>query len=228
MIENRFTTGTKRKNVTNTFIILSAGVGRRMGCYGPKCLLKHGGESLINRQIAVIKKIDTRADIILVVGFQARKVIAQKIPRVRVIENVRYDETNAGESLRLAMNAAIASNVYVLHGDLVLSKETLTFGKTAGLLVDDRKRIDKTEVGVVMNGSVITNLSFGLPLKWGQVAYFPAKHFLELSNVCNHTSSKNKSTFEIINTMIDRGVVFQAMVDKRGILKEIDSSKDLS
>lgn len=228
MIENRFTTVTKRKNVTNTFIILSAGAGRRMGCYGPKCLLKYNGESLINRQIATIKKIDTMADIILVVGFQARKVIAQKIPRVRVIENSRYDETNAGESLRLAINAALASNVYILHGDLVLSKETLTFGKTAGLLIDDKKRIGKTEVGVVINGSVITNLSFGLPTKWGQVAYFPAKHFWELSDVCNHTSSRNKATFEIINTMIDRGVVFQTVVDKKGLLKEIDSSKDLS
>jgi choline kinase len=85
-------------------IILAAGKGSRLnGTAGesPKCLVKAGGMTLIERQIRALHRsgID---DIAVVVGCQAdqvRKVCGQG---VTYVENVRYAQTNSMYSLWMA------------------------------------------------------------------------------------------------------------------------------
>ena len=85
-------------------IILAAGKGSRLnGTAGesPKCLVKVGGVSLVERQIDVLRGAGID-DIVIVVGCQADRVRQTCGQQVTYIENARYAQTNSLYSLWMA------------------------------------------------------------------------------------------------------------------------------
>ena len=85
-------------------IILAAGKGSRLnGTAGesPKCLVKVGGVSLVERQISVLRGAGIQ-DITIVIGCQAEQVRRVCGQSVTYIENARYAQTNSLYSLWMA------------------------------------------------------------------------------------------------------------------------------
>ena len=85
-------------------IILAAGKGSRLnGTIGdkPKCLLRVGGKTLVERQIDAFRRIGIE-DIVMVVGCQAEAVRQTCGQRITYIENTRFTQTNSLYSLWLA------------------------------------------------------------------------------------------------------------------------------
>jgi len=85
-------------------LILAAGKGARLnGTLGdkPKCLMRLGGRTLIERQIESLRSVGIE-DIVVVVGCQAEDVCRTCGPRVAYVENARYAQTNSLYSLWLA------------------------------------------------------------------------------------------------------------------------------
>lgn len=85
-------------------VILAAGKGSRLnGTAGesPKCLVKAGGITLIERQIRVLRAAGVE-DIVVVVGCQADRVRQVCGQPITYIENARYAQTNSLYSLWMA------------------------------------------------------------------------------------------------------------------------------
>jgi choline kinase len=85
-------------------IILAAGKGSRLnGTIGdkPKCLLRVGGRTLVERQIDALRSIGID-DIAVVLGCQADSVRRVCGPTIAYIENTRYAQTNSMYSLWMA------------------------------------------------------------------------------------------------------------------------------
>jgi choline kinase len=85
-------------------IILAAGKGSRLnGTIGdkPKCLLRVGGQTLIERQIATLRDVGID-DVVVVVGCQADHVRRTCGKRITYIENTRFAQTNSLYSLWMA------------------------------------------------------------------------------------------------------------------------------
>ena len=85
-------------------IILAAGKGSRLnGTAGesPKCLVKVGGETLIERQIRMLRRAGID-DIVVVVGCQAEQVRRACGQDITYVENSEYAQTNSMYSLWLA------------------------------------------------------------------------------------------------------------------------------
>ncbi|MGH9371348.1 MAG: NTP transferase domain-containing protein [Vicinamibacterales bacterium] len=85
-------------------IILAAGKGSRLnGTAGesPKCLVKLGGETLIERQIRVLRSAGVH-DIAVVTGCHAERVRHACGQGIAYIENTRYARTNSLYSLWMA------------------------------------------------------------------------------------------------------------------------------
>lgn len=85
-------------------IILAAGKGSRLnGTAGeaPKCLVRAGGVSLVERQIGLLREAGVD-DIVVVVGCQAERVRRACGNGVTYVENTRYAETNSMYSLWMA------------------------------------------------------------------------------------------------------------------------------
>jgi choline kinase len=124
-------------------IILAAGKGSRLnGTAGdkPKCLVKAGGLTLIERQIRILESAGID-DIAVVVGCQADRVKAVCGRNVRYVENRRYAETNSLYSLWMA-RALLYQGFVVLNCDVlfhpVLLDDLLTSRHENAVLVDYR------------------------------------------------------------------------------------------
>jgi len=85
-------------------IILAAGKGSRLnGTIGdkPKCLLRVGGKTLVERQIEALQAVGI-SDISVIVGCQAEAVRRTCGARITYVENSRFAQTNSLYSLWLA------------------------------------------------------------------------------------------------------------------------------
>ena len=109
-----------------TVIIPAAGMGNRMSTYGPKSLLTLDGHTtLIDRQIASVRRTFRKCEIILVVGFQAVKVMNNTPKDIIKIENENHEDTNVVRSIGMGLRAATTDKVLVIYGPRRVGKTTL-------------------------------------------------------------------------------------------------------
>jgi choline kinase len=107
-------------------IILAAGKGSRLnGTIGdkPKCLLRVGKTTLIERQIEVLRALGI-GDIVVVVGCDADRVRRTCGHRITYIENTRFAQTNSLYSLWLA-RPLLLDGFVVLNCDVLFHPQLL-------------------------------------------------------------------------------------------------------
>jgi choline kinase len=108
-------------------IILAAGKGSRLnGTIGdkPKCLLRVGGKTLIDRQIDALKAVGI-TDIVVVVGCQSEAVRRNCGARITYIENSRFAQTNSLYSLWLA-RPLLYDGFVVMNCDVLFHPQMLS------------------------------------------------------------------------------------------------------
>jgi choline kinase len=101
-------------------IILAAGRGSRLNGTAkeaPKCLVEVGGTTLVERQIAALRRAGIH-DITVVVGCQADRVRRACGHQVTYVENAQYAQTNSMYSLWLA-RPLLYEGFVVLNCDVV-------------------------------------------------------------------------------------------------------------
>jgi L-glutamine-phosphate cytidylyltransferase len=111
------------KNNKPKVILLVAGEGKRLRPYTldrPKCMVKIGGVSLIDRQLAVLKS-EGLTDIVMIGGYKADML---KREGIKLKINSRYYETNMVWTL-FSAGDELEGDVIVSYGDIVYSSEIL-------------------------------------------------------------------------------------------------------
>ena len=211
-------------------IIPAAGIGRRMKSYGPKPLIKIGNSTIIKNQISVLQTYIPNANIILVCGFKADRLMNETPSNILKIENERYKQTNVVRSIGMGLRAVTNSfPVMIVYGDLVFNSEAIKHIhlKKSCIVVTDQGMGDE-EVGCVMDHHrMLTNLMYDLPYKWGQIALFVNKELELLKELCWDERNSTKFGFEIINQIIDKGGNFKCVYNDKIKIVDIDSSKDI-
>ena len=229
----RFVTKIKRTPVKNgdgiSVAILSAGSGSKIKSYEPRSLLKIQGKRLIEHQLDTVSNFFEKYEIITVVGCHANKVIKRVKTRSRIVENQMHEETNSSESLRLAFNNAFYENFMFIHGDMFFDEAAISVDYSKSfVIVDSTKMIKENEIGVTRVNNELSIMSYGLPVKWAQIAFFTGQEYKILNSIFNKFEPKErkKLSFEIINQVIEKGGKFQCYEPKMK-LKEIDRIKDI-
>lgn len=108
-------------------VILAAGKGSRLnGTIGekPKCLLRVGNKTLIERQIDTLRQAGMK-EIVVVIGCEAEWVRRTCGPRMTYIDNVRFAQTNSLYSLWLA-RALLLDGFVVMNCDVLFHPQLLT------------------------------------------------------------------------------------------------------
>lgn len=216
-----------------SFVILSAGCGKKIKSYEPRSLLKtKDGRSIIETQVSNITNAFNEVEIVAVVGCHAVKVIKKykQSPEVRFVENQLYASTNSSESLRLGLNNCSSQHLMFCHGDVIFNDKTLQVAYDKSfIIVDSKERINKEEIGVTRIKDKASILSYGLNLKWGQIAFFTGRELKLLNSIMNkfEERDKKKLSFEIINEIISLGGKFECLEPEGMQLKEIDRIKDI-
>ncbi|MFA6036357.1 MAG: NTP transferase domain-containing protein, partial [Candidatus Micrarchaeia archaeon] len=123
-------------------IILAAGQGTRLGKYTkdlPKCMLALAGKTLIERQVAALRKAGI-SEIAIVRGYMAEKI---SLTNIAYFQNPEYETTNMVATLMQSRKFAEASKdgVLVCYADILyevkLAKMMASFKGEVGVLVDD-------------------------------------------------------------------------------------------
>jgi len=144
-------------------VILAAGKGSRLNnTLGdkPKCLMRIGNKTLIERQIESLRAVGID-DIAIVVGCQAERVQRTCGHRITYLENTRFAQTNSLYSLWLArpllLNGFVVMNCDVLFHpqlleDLVTSRheDALLISYSEGPFGDEEMKI-KVRRGCVVD-----------------------------------------------------------------------------
>jgi choline kinase len=230
---SRFVTKIQKSKIADSSIsvaILAAGCGSKIKSYEPRSLLKINSKSLIEHQLSTINNYFKDVEIITVVGCHANKVIKKIKNSTRVVENQIYNETNSSESLRLAFNNASCKNFMFVHGDILFNESCINVDYSQSfVIIDTEDYIKDQEIGLTMIGGRLSILSYGLPTKWGQMAFFTGKEYKILTSLFNKYEDKDKKrlSFEIINEVIQLGGSFQCYEPKNKNLLEIDRIKDI-
>jgi choline kinase len=216
-----------------SFIILSAGCGKKIKSYEPRSLLKNkDGQTIIDSQISNVVNTFKNSEVIAVIGCHANKIIKKQKQNkdVRFVENQLYASTNSSESLRLGLNNCSSNHVMFCHGDILFNDKTLdnSYSKSF-IIVDSNQRINKEEIGVTRIKGLASILSYGLNLKWAQIAFFTGRELRMLNSImCKFEErDKKKLSFEIINEIISMGGKFLCLEPDDMQVKEIDRIKDM-
>lgn len=142
------------------YLILLAGMGKRMGpahARTPKCLIDIDGEPLIARLLRQIRAADSRADVDVVLGFQA-DAIRPWLRGCREVINPFFDITGITASLWFA-RASFEQPVTVIHGDVVLADDVaadLVVSPQPSYVVFDSSVQDPAEINVaVADGRIV-------------------------------------------------------------------------
>ena len=226
--QTRYITGTRRTSDNSTFIILSAGTGRRTKNYGNKSLIPYGNKRIIDHQVEAIKSAyGANTDIVLVTGYMSDKVV-RDVRDVRLVENPFFNSTHIVESMRRGINACLESNIFFIHGDLIFSQSFIKPPSQDNICVpiDKNSRLDKTAVGVITDSKHIQKFSYGLPDKWSQIAFFPKYVFNHIKTKLN-TADNNMSSFEFMNELIKSKNEISYYESPKGKIKEVHSMKDV-
>ena len=106
-------------------IILAAGRGTRLDgtAVKPKCLVKVGGSTLLERQIQSLRNLNIRK-IVVVIGFGADTIRAECDSEIAFVENMQFDETSSLYSLWLAREH-LTDGFVVLNSDVLFHPQLL-------------------------------------------------------------------------------------------------------
>ena len=213
-----------------TVIILAANIGYGMKSYGPKSLLNiNDKETILEYQINILQTTFPSCEIILVVGFQADRIIKKCPPGIRIIENQLYETTNEVEQIRLALNSTLTDNVIIIKDDIVFNQETLkTITKNKSCIIyDSGNQMDNNNVGVTVVNGYATIFSYDIETKWCHILYLAKKEMEVLKSICNKRNKERLYLFEILNVLLKRISRIKAIKPQGMEVTKIDTSKNL-
>jgi choline kinase len=216
---------------TPSIIIPAAGLGRRMKSYGPKCLIKLGQETVIARQIRLLREVMPSAGFVVVAGFQHERLRRALPADIQVVLNKDYETTNTAYSIALGLARTPPRRpALVVYSDIVFSREVvmdLPLGRSF-VVVDPSpaNRDRELEVGVNVVDGLAARLSFGLPAKWLHICLLAPREKAIFCRAATPPARRRYLGYEILNEVIDAGGQFEA-IERSGSLVEIDYSKDI-
>jgi len=217
-----------------TIIVPAATPGNRMKGKGAISLFElNHGTTLIEHQLRILTKVYPHADIIYCIGFDAVHIIkkVRKNFPIRFVINENYSITNIMHSIALAYMATLPSNLLIIMGDLYFNTYAINdMVDVSKMLVDTNSTIGKYEVGLVVdNHEHITNMSYGVDQKWGQVVHLTGNELaLFAAMMENYINHSYKFIHECLNTIIKRGGVFIAYQQSKAKIINIDTQESLT
>ena len=227
-MRNITTTTKKTKSNSLSIIIPAAGVGKRMRSNGPKSFISINGKYLIDRQLELLKQVYPHAEIIVVGGYEAKRLMDYLPTHILKVENEKFEETNVVRSIGMGLRVARSENVLVIYGDLVFNKVALPINLTESTLVLDKinNLMREDEVGCTSSNKVEI-LMYELAQKWAQIMFLTGKELKMFKNLSWSPDKYNLFGFEIINEIILKKGEFKVYCPNNIKVIDVDFPTDI-
>ena len=206
-------------------VIPLAGVGRRMRASGPRSFLDLGGETVIQRQIRLLRNRFRGASVYLIVDENERPKRKPRSSTIIVTEGGTYQ---AG-AVATALSYSVAKQVLVVDGSLVFEKGGMPpLPKTSCVFTRDPSESEaspSSELGVnLVNGQVL-RIDYGLPtplIKAFVLSEREKEGFLSLSST---RRGSRKFVWEVLNEVLDAGGILTQVIPESNFIA-IETQKD--
>lgn len=193
----------------------------------PKILYKINGTTILDYQLKLINKYYPKPYI--VTGYcedLIKSHLQETKQEARLLYNVDYHYNVAGSIIQAAQSIN-CEHLTIIYGDLLFTKKCLLRAITTPLSnIISSPHMNSDEVGFLYEGVIkhqLAHLSFGLPVKWGQIVVFTGKE-LEILRGLNKIENYRLFGYELINKIINLGGTF---VVNYGLSYDIDTKKDV-
>jgi L-glutamine-phosphate cytidylyltransferase len=154
--------------LTMKAVILAAGLGSRLLPHTelrPKCLLKIGGHTILEYQVAALRQCGI-TDMGIVLGYQGEKIRAHLNTPVTYFENTEYASTGSSYSLWIARDFIRDGFVYV-NSDLIFHPRMLQMlldtPEPDGIIIDRDVDLTGDMQKAHMDGARILRMSKSMP-----------------------------------------------------------------
>jgi choline kinase len=225
-------------------IILAAGRGTRLAPIHsnvPKCLFSFQGIPILKRMVDALVSIKVR-EILLICGYKKAQIgyygqdhIMPHYPdlSLRYIENTRFESTNTGYSLSLALDQ-VTDPFLVLDGDVVFQPEVLQcIGEPQPLptLLCIEKKCGAEEMKVRLDSSDrLIQIGKGIPTEQARgefvgIAAYPCAFAQRWQHKLAHVSHQAYYE-EALQDLIEEGASFQIKWIRAHEAMEIDTPED--
>lgn len=213
-------------------IIPCAGVPENIKTMGPKAMIKiNKDETVIGRQIRLLRNKFPAIDIIVVVGFEQEKIIREVRDTARVVINEFYDTTSVVRSLTLGLLACTTPQVIVSYGDCVYSADCLNVLKETTVLLN--KELVRDYPSCLMKDKQITKFGWDVERMTHRLLdlfCLSGRELEDFKTICLQTSSKKDNTFayEVLNEMIKNGRSLSHSFIEETKYSTIETKKDIN
>ncbi|MEA2036089.1 MAG: NTP transferase domain-containing protein, partial [Nanoarchaeota archaeon] len=177
----------------------------------PTCMMKIGGETLLERQIAILKKCGIK-DIVVVVGKegncwnQRNRNLIRKLTK-NVIVNPINLETPSSSSLFLALNYFEPSPTIIMDGDTIFEKsiiKTIVNSRHKNLLLVGRGKSDIITTRILMKENKVKGI--GRKIKSNDIYTGFMKVDTNLYKVLRNKLKQRKSQFREYTEVVDKNL----------------------
>lgn len=183
------------------YIFMVAGKGTRLQpltLKHPKSMYKlDENTTLLQRMVSVIKKHDSKADVVIVTGHMHKNIESQ-LDGVTFVYNPFYEVTNSIASLWFAQEHLDTENVVLIDGDIVMSSN----------LVQDVMCKPVKKPVVLVDSSIKTDGDYNVEVSGDQVLVMSkdlVSYYGEYAGVTKLDYSSAKLMRKEINDMIEEG-----------------------
>tara|TARA_A100001201_G_scaffold128855_1_gene114034 strand:+ start:7483 stop:8178 length:696 start_codon:yes stop_codon:yes gene_type:complete len=190
-----------------TFIILSGGKSGVKGTQNIPLTKVNNRTLVVDHQIKTINKYYKNADILLMTGFESKRIIQhideKKYPNVRIFENKNYSEESIIDAWKLAVNCCCEGKIYLIHGDRIFNQEAIIPYSENHICVSVYKNVKKNyDLGITHINDKLINISYGLPEIWSEILFVPKKYYRTIKAKLNQAKTKKIYTVEkFLNTV---------------------------
>lgn len=196
---------------------------KKIKSLGNKALINLGKLNLIDHQIQFIKKIFKNSEIIVVGGFEHRKLykyLNKKYSNIKYIYHNINDYVNIGLSIKLGLKVSNGRNVVIINGSLFIDPKASSLIKKAknhNYIISTKQT--KSPIGCIKQNGSIENCFFDLPCSIYDFVIVNQTYVQDFKNCIYQTKDIDKFyMFEVINHCINNKMRFVTCeIDSRHI-----------
>jgi len=213
-----------------SFIILSAGEGRRTKSFGNRSLLEVSrGVNIAQYQIEKIRDSYPKSEIIFVVGYEADRLIKVLPPGIKIVENELFSTTNVVRSINIGLRVINESAAVIIHGDILFNRECISkiHKQASCVLADADNQLDQSKIGVNAIGDKVIGFTFSAQPKWAQISLLRGPELEIAREITAKRENDLLLSHELYGKILDLGGSFTLVNSNNSKIREINTIKDL-
>lgn len=206
-------------------ILIHSFPDRKIKSLGNRALISIGKSNIIDYQIQFIKNLVRNPEIIVVGGFEHKKLskhIHKKHSNIKYIYHEITDTINIGLSVKLAVRVATGNELIIINGNILIdkraTKDIKSKYKHINCILSTKQ--NKSTIGCIKDANnILQNCFFDLPQPIYDFISINKQSLVAVKDIIYETADLEKFyLFEIYNAIINRGIdLYTIDIDSRQI-----------